>query len=600
MNDGIENPFAKYATKHQPPSKPKDANPFAKYSVTPPASQADQSGISLSKMAQPLAEIGPDIGKSLSQAGQEVQTGERELFGRDSTLGQRAKGAVDIAGGIGSQLGAVGKGATQALFGDPARRTGLPGSQTAASVAEFGGSMVSPGTILKAGKAIAEAPAVLSAAEKVGEAAKEAGKATKLSNLRLGAQEAHTAGYRLPPAAAKLQPGESDAALSAASGDAKLDQRASVINQANTNRLARQDLGLAPGQPLLPETFKQVRKEAGKAYQAVTDAVPEVQAKGNKEFAKAINDMDSMTKELKEAFPNMPRNPEIEALKQEFLGMGKVSTSALVDRVKQLRADSTKHFKSLGQDPKTVQLAIAERKAADAIENLVDHGVKNADQYWKGELKEIGDNEKVAGQRLSAATNRMTAAQAELARTQGEPFGHHSAQVKLQQAQKEFSDAQTAAKEIAAKKQAAIEGLQKAQSNTQRNVLVQRLQEARTRIAKSYDYELAANETTGDVNARRLATLLDKGRPFTGNIATIAKTGRAFPQAMREPSTFGGLKDHSVIDYLATIGFLSHGHAVPAAAVVARPLARRVLLSKAYQNRMIPTPKTDLEALSSK
>lgn len=132
---------------------PKQAdNPFA--DLIP--KQAQKPSV-FSNITRPIREIGTDIGQRLGPASQEVQTGERELFGSGQSLGQRAKGVADIAGGVAGQVGAVGGGITQALFGDPVRRTGLPGSQTVADTAELAGSMVGPGAGVKGARVAAEA-----------------------------------------------------------------------------------------------------------------------------------------------------------------------------------------------------------------------------------------------------------------------------------------------------------------------------------------------------------------------------------------------------------------------------------------------------------
>lgn len=53
-------------------------------------------------------------------------------------------------------LGSVGTGAARALVGDPIRKSGVPGSQTAADIIEGGAGMVSPGGALKGVKAAQE------------------------------------------------------------------------------------------------------------------------------------------------------------------------------------------------------------------------------------------------------------------------------------------------------------------------------------------------------------------------------------------------------------------------------------------------------------
>jgi hypothetical protein len=63
------------------------------------------------------------------------------------------------------------------------------------------------------------------------------------------------------------------------------------------------------------------------------------------------------------------------------------------------------------------------------------------------------------------------------------------------------------------------------------NKLLSAFKNARQLIAKSYSVEGALNPATGNVNARKLAADLTKGRPLTGPLRQIGKFGQAFPDA---------------------------------------------------------------------
>ncbi len=107
-------------------------------------------------------------------------------------------------------------------------------------------------------------------------------------------------------------------------------------------------------------------------------------------------------------------------------------------------------------------------------------------------------------------------------------------------------------------------------------------QDARQTIAKTYTVRKALNSSTGDVSAKVLATLAGKGKPLTGELATIAQAGQAFPKATQllkeSPKTF------SPFDMaLATI----NGPLMGAASLGTRPLARNALLSGPAQRTML-------------
>lgn len=107
-------------------------------------------------------------------------------------------------------------------------------------------------------------------------------------------------------------------------------------------------------------------------------------------------------------------------------------------------------------------------------------------------------------------------------------------------------------------------------------------QDARQTIAKTYTVQKALNSATGDVSAPVLAKMLDKGKPLSAELLTIAQAGQAFPksvQALKEaPKTFSPLD----MAFAA-----SKGKLLGAASLGARPVARSALLSDYAQRNML-------------
>jgi hypothetical protein len=134
-------------------------------------------------------------------------------------------------------------------------------------------------------------------------------------------------------------------------------------------------------------------------------------------------------------------------------------------------------------------------------------------------------------------------------------------------------------------------------ANTKQTDLLDKFKEARTLIAKTYEVEKAMNATTGTVNASKLASRLQQGKPMSEELKDIAKFGQAFPKASQVPERIGGTIGISPLDVTAagaTYGgsLLSgenqgssglHGLAV----LLARPAARKAVLSAPMQNRLI-------------
>ena len=127
--------------------------------------------------------------------------------------------------------------------------------------------------------------------------------------------------------------------------------------------------------------------------------------------------------------------------------------------------------------------------------------------------------------------------------------------------------------------------------------LVPALRDARQLIAKTYTVENAMNKTTGTVDAKELAKRLQKGKPMSEELKQVAEFAQAFPKAAQKPEIIGGTIGISPLDYAAAT--LTGGASMLAgqgneatgattlAALLARPAARRMVLSPTMQNRLI-------------
>lgn len=118
---------------------------------------------------------------------------------------------------------------------------------------------------------------------------------------------------------------------------------------------------------------------------------------------------------------------------------------------------------------------------------------------------------------------------------------------------------------------------------------------ARTMIAKTHTYENALEESTGKLVASKIGKEFSKGRPLSGEAATIGKMAEAFPKAVQNVNTsMPGLSPLDAMGSLAAlIGAVGTGNpnaAWLAAAPLARPAIRSAILSKPYQNAMASVP----------
>lgn len=565
-----DNPFAKYATPTSSAGSesksPSDGdNPFAKYSDKTSgtaAGEAPQDDGLLSRagravapvvrgvapyaagaaagaaMGAPFAGIGAIPG-AIAGAG---AVGFTDLTAGIYNSGAKATGLPEITSpseAANRGLTALGvpesktsgarlaqstvEGVTSALSGAGAARqlgesvVGPVAKRVATALGEGSGKQaVSGGMAGVSGQAAAEAGlgpvgqfivSLFGGAAPYGKAAvTEAGKAAApgKGGPKSAATEAAKAGYVLPPNQMSDTPSQLSNLLSGWGGRVKLQQAASAKNQAVTNDLAARSLGLPEGTVLTDEVFNKVRAEAGKKYEAVKNAIPAVSAYGEhgvtpayKQFATKIEGLGGDNSQAGKYFPDLMKNAEIKTLREALIGKDAPKvfpTESAVEIVKKLRFDGNANLKTIG-DPSKHALGLAQRQAADAIDDLLEKSIS----------------------------------------AQGKPE------------------------------------------------VVEQYREARKLIAKAYDVEGATNTTTGDVRARGLARLQDKGRPLSDELKTIADAASTYPKSMQSPEAFGGGEAHSVGDFFASGLALAHGNVGLAALPAARPLARGVALSKPYQ-----------------
>jgi hypothetical protein len=124
-------------------------------------------------------------------------------------------------------------------------------------------------------------------------------------------------------------------------------------------------------------------------------------------------------------------------------------------------------------------------------------------------------------------------------------------------------------------------------ANTKQTDLLSKFRDARQLIAKTYSIQKAANTTTGTIDAKKLAAQLQKGKPLSGELKSIAEFSQAFPKATQTTESMGSLAQISPLDLaLGLVGGIGTGG--PGAGVVlARPALRAAALSEPVQNRLI-------------
>lgn len=262
--------------------------------------------------------------------------------------------------------GPVVKAVAQRLAQSPVAQTvsGVTSATAAQTVAEAGGGPLTQSAASLAGALI---PA----------AAGAVGRVALPADSRQIAVEARQAGYVLPPAAVSEKPGVVSSGLAAVSGKVKTHQSASAKNQEITNQLSAQSLGLPRDTPLSKTVFEQVRKEAGKAYRAVGQAVPLISA--DVTYQQEIAGLAEINPILQQYFPNQLATPKQIAKLMNDLQQREFSPEAGLELVKRLRFNANAHFQAR-KNPDRIALAMAERRAADSIDDLMDRQITASGQ----------------------------------------------------------------------------------------------------------------------------------------------------------------------------------------------------------------------------
>lgn len=244
-----------------------------------------------------------------------------------------APGAANVLTRV---LGGAGSGAATAGLADPS---------SAGVGAVIGG--VAPGAVQLAGMGGNKLAQVLSGPAQTAEqvAAIEA---------------ARRAGYVIPPTQAR--PSLANRALEGFAGKISTAQNASAKNQAVTNRLAAEALGLPGDAPITAQALKSVRQRAGQAYNSVAGSGTVTPGAA---YDAALDSIVAPLKKAAAGFPNAKPSPIID----EIISLKSPSfdASAGVEKIKELRGLADKAY--AGGD-KTAGKAFKE--AAGAIEDALD------------------------------------------------------------------------------------------------------------------------------------------------------------------------------------------------------------------------------------
>lgn len=181
-------------------------------------------------------------------------------------------------------------------------------------------------------------------------------------------EEAKKAGYKVPPAT--TNPTVANRALESVAGKAATQQSAAVKNQVVTNRLVRQELGMATDAPITKEALNAIRSQEGNVYKAIKSAGKIVaDDQYIDDLAKLTSSVDEIAKDFPEA--NIGAHEDINKLVDSLL-KDSFDASSAVEYVKKLRQQASANLSfAASADPTKKALGLAQREAAGSLEDMV-------------------------------------------------------------------------------------------------------------------------------------------------------------------------------------------------------------------------------------
>lgn len=201
--------------------------------------------------------------------------------------------------------------------------------------------------------------------------------------------EARKLGYVVPPST--TNPTAANRAIESVAGKAATQQSAALKNQSVTNRLVREELGLAENAPISKQTLNGIRAKEGQVYKAL---------KSSGRIAvddQYIDDLSGITASIDDVakdFPelNVGSSTEINKLVDSLLKDSFDSSSA-VELVKQLRKDAASNLSfQAAADPSKRALGMAQREAAGIVE---DQLIRHLEASGKGALAKRFDQARI-------------------------------------------------------------------------------------------------------------------------------------------------------------------------------------------------------------
>lgn len=211
-------------------------------------------------------------------------------------------------------------------------------------------------------------------------------------------QQAKDAGYHIPPSEITSAP--AGKALTGVAGKDQLNQSIALVNQANTNKIARTEAQIPSNVPLTPTSLETAATQAGGAYAAVKRAdsnmvpvlnggQPVIGPSGKPMYrpagpirpdAQLATDLQNVGVDRTSTTLGPGLDPQIAKLKQAYANATSAFTPKdALDNIKNLRSDARANLKAT-DDPGKLNLGRAQQQTADAFEDRVERYLNETGQ----------------------------------------------------------------------------------------------------------------------------------------------------------------------------------------------------------------------------
>jgi hypothetical protein len=217
--------------------------------------------------------------------------------------------------------------------------------------------------------------------------------------------EAQKSGYSMPPK--DMNPSLLNKATSIVARPSGVEASLAAKNVKVSEALAKKELGLKPTDRLDDKAIKNVRTEAGKSYESISNS-GKVFDTNDPVFVQELADVDKSLHTAKSEFPEAFKDNELENIRAQ-VSDARASGDSIIKLVQKYRRDATTLLKKEDNTLGEIAAAEARKSVATVLENMMERELSKdpATAGLVGQMRK--DRERIAKSHdIEAATNLET------------------------------------------------------------------------------------------------------------------------------------------------------------------------------------------------